>query len=139
MSVMYAIALFLKTFLTFLPQYRKGSRPDLAVETGFDEFAFGGDEFNEVEIELSKNFGKGKCFPGGPVCAFGGRKITMFSSSLHTARGFHSSFSNISMTMHTSGVCSLVYHMIHICGKLLTQRNKTFVSQMSLQMRRKIY
>lgn len=42
-----------------------GSRPDLAVESGFDEFAFKEATYNEAQIELSQNCGSGKCFPGG--------------------------------------------------------------------------
>ena len=46
---------------------------------GFDEFAVCGESFNKTEFELVKNFGKGKCFPGGPECEFNGKKVSMLS------------------------------------------------------------
>ena len=56
-----------------------GSRPDLAVESGFDEFAFKEDVYNESKIDLLQNCGEGKCFPGGPVCTFNNKRIEMLA------------------------------------------------------------
>ena len=44
------------------------------VETGFDEFAFEGLDFDQENLDLASNCGKGKCFPGGPECEFMGKK-----------------------------------------------------------------
>ena len=60
-----------------------GSKPDLAVEMGFDEFAYTGETFHADIFNLKDNSRKGKIFPGGPTCEFKGKK---FQYSLSGAR-----------------------------------------------------
>ena len=65
---------------TFDLPYVAGKSPDLAVEMGFDEFTFDNEEeFDDEDINPAQNFGNGKCFPGGPVCEFNGKKVQMLA------------------------------------------------------------